>query len=53
MILHRSKQRQYLVFLTFSALYHGKLCGVNEMMNAPDLFLAWENGLRDIAQGPA
>ena len=47
------KQRQYLVFLTFSALYHGKLCGVNEMMKAPDLFLAWENGLRDIAHGPA
>ena len=44
MILHGGEQRQYLVFLTFSALYRGKLCGVNELMKVPDLFPAWGDG---------
>ena len=39
MILHGGEQRQYLVFLTFPALYHGEMCGVNEMTKARTLFL--------------
>ena len=38
MILHGGEQRQYLVFLTFPALYHGEMCGVNEMTKARTLF---------------